>query len=479
MKHKIIYNDFAALADKNAVIPASGSSGYQKSENLLDEDKRSVINYATFESKGINLLDHNLYFAEESDNIGYVSTAISNSNRTLSPAVTVVIELSNGYYSAPGITFHFHQNYCTDFSVVWYKDGAEISSVSVGDCNSLDYYLSNSVSEFNKVAITFEKTETAFQFVKLSGIDLGQILEITDFFGAINVFCEISDDCSDLPGSTCDFEAQISESFLPQSEQELILYADDEFIGKFTVENAERNGVNRYVFECVNDAMKLNAELSAIEQGIYMGEEIANAITSASNVDIETGDYGQTELTGFLEETDARLATAMLAFGIGCFATTYKRKKLTLLKPRNRRNKVITANQILGEAKYKTNSPYSDLILKTFKNDFDTVDSELKYSNPSKRAYSSVGEKVYEEYSLVSDDESRFEEIKECGFYRNEITATIVLSDECVGDILTIETPYNGFKTGIIKSMDITFATAATAEIVIIERGYAANGGEG
>ena len=58
------------------------------------------------------------------------------------------------------------------------------------------------------------------------------------------------------------------------------------------------------------------------------------------------------------------------------------------------------------------------------------------------------------------------------------MTATIILTDERVGDIISIETPYNGIITGIIKSMDITLSTAITAEITLIERGYAANGGE-
>ncbi len=478
MKHKIIYNDFAALADKNAVIPAEGSSDYQQSTNLLDEDLRNVINYATFEAQGINLLDNTLYFAQDGDNCGFISAAASNSVRAFNPVISLVISLSNGLYSAPGITLHFWQNYCSDFSVAWYGDNVEIARHDVTNCNTLDYYIEKAVENFNKVIITFKKTETAFQFVKLKGIDLGRTREITKFFGAISVFHEISDDCSDLPAATCDFEATLTEDFSPQSEQEMFLYSDGALVGKFTVDNAEQNGANKYVFECSNDALKLEADFPAAPQEEYTAAALAKAITDVTNIDLDVSDFGETALTGFFEKGSARQACAMLSFALGCFTSSYKRKNLTFCKPRNRRNKIITAKQILGKAKYKTNSPYSALVLKTFNGSFDNVESELKHSNPTKKANSSVGEKIYEKYSLMSNAEQRFEEIKECGFYRNEITATIILKDEQVGDILSIETPHNGIKTGIIKSMDISYSTAVTAEIVIIERGYAANGGE-
>ncbi len=478
MEHKIIYNDFAALADRNASMPAEGSSDYQHCTNLLDEDLRNVLNYATFETKGINLLDNTLYFAQNADNCGFVSAATSNSVRELNPAVALVTALSDGYYSAPGITLHFWQNFCTEFSVAWYKDGAQIAASDVSDCNSLDYYIENAVEDFNKVVITFKKTETAFQFVKLKGIDLGKAREITKFFGAIGVFHEISDDCSDLPGATCDFEAILTEDFSPQSEQEMFFYSDGTLVGKFTVDNAEQNGAHKYAFECSNDAMKLEADFPATPQGEYTVNELAQTVADVTNIDIDVSDFGETALTGFFEKGTARQACAMLSFAAGCFASSFKRKKLTFCKPRNRRNKIITANQILGEAKYKTNAPYSAIVLKTFNGSFDNIENELRHINPAKKANSSVGEKIYEKYSFMSDAEHRFEEIKECGFHRNEITATIVLKDEQIGDILSIETPYNGIKTGIIKSMDISYSTAVTAEIVIIERGYAENGGE-
>ena len=79
---------------------------------------------------------------------------------------------------------------------------------------------------------------------------------------------------------------------------------------------------------------------------------------------------------------------------------------------------------------------------------------------------------------MISDLNSRLAELKESGFEFNEVNARIELEDEEPGDILSIETPYNGVVTGIIKSMQINIGHKVTAEITLIERGYAANGGK-
>ena len=477
MNHKIIYNDFAPLAADNATVPADGSSAYQSGGELLNEDKRDTLNYASFEGRGINLADGSMSFAESEDNLGFVSSAISGANRRFSNAVRLVISLSGGVYPAPGITFHFWQNYCTKVSIKWLNN-SELLSEKTFYPTSLDFYGENAVNRFNKVIIDFEETETAFQFVKLSGIDLGRTVEITKFFGAIHVYKEISPDCSDLPGSTCEFEAR-AEGFSPQEAQELYLYTDGELIGKFSVDTVESSGQNRFNFECSNDVMRLDgAPFSALSQGNYTAAQIAAKIKEASNITVDTGDFSETAVSGFIESgKKARLALAMLSFATGCFVAS-DGKLLKLLKPRNRRNKLIGSNRIFGEAKYKPSAPFSALTMTTYSGNFDTVKSNHKYSNPAKRANSSVGKKEYDKYSLIGNTENRFEEIKESGFYRNEVTATIIPTDERVGDIISIETPYNGIITGIVKSMDITLPTAITAEITLIERGYAANGGE-
>lgn len=476
-KNKIIYNDFAALADENATVPAAGSSEYQSGGELLNSDNRSPINFASFEGQGINLLDPSLVFAEEGDSLGYVSEGISTGSKAVN--IQLIIDLAEYSYSAPGITFYFHQNYCSKVFIEWMKDSSLVDSATAYP-NALTYYFDRKVEDFNKIILTFTQTETAFQFVKLAGIDLGRTRDITKFFGTISVFSEIAPDCADLPGATCDFEALLAEDFTPQSEQEIYLYSANELMGKFIVDNATPSGNGRYVFECSDEIMRLDGSpFPELPQGSYSVDELAEKIKSASNIDVDTADFGEKSLTGFVQkDKSSRYAAAMLAFGAGCFITSSGRKKLSLCKPRNRRKKVIGSNQIIGKATYKQKTPCSAIILQTFSNDFDTVADTRAAINPLRKASDSVGEKLYADYSLMSDADSRFNELLETGFFWNEIEADIILKDEKIGDILRIETAHNGIKSGIIRSMDISLSTAATAHIVIIERDFAAEGVE-
>ncbi len=470
-ENKIIYNDFAALADKNSIAPSVGSSEYQNSNSLLSGNDRNIINYASFEGRGINLLDPSLVFADEGDSVGYISEAISAQSKDID--VSIVVDLSNGYYSAPGITFHFHKNFCTELSVEWQKDGETVDSADVFP-DSLIYYFEKQVDEFNRIILTFKKTETAIQFVKLSGIDLGKTREISQFYGAISTFFEIAPDCSDVPGATCDFEAQISENFIPQSEQEIYLYSAGELIGKFIVDNITPQGSDRYLFECSDEILKLEeSDFEALSYGEYTAELIAEKIKAFSNIDIDTAEFSEMILAGFVEaDKSSRLAALMLSFGTGAFISSMGKKSLTLLKPRNRTDKLIGANQIIGTPTYRQISSFSIIGLKVFLNSFDTVKEEKSKANPSRKANDKISSQIYDEYSLMSDSEKRFAELLQLGFKQNEIEADILLTDERVGDILSIETKYNGIKTGIVKSMDISFSTLPTAHVVIIERSF-------
>lgn len=476
--NKIIYNDFAPLAEQNATVPAVGSSDCQSSGELLNEEKRDILNFASFEGQGINLTNSELSFAEDGDNLGFVSSAISGGSRQLSPAVELIIELAGGVYSAPGITFHFWQNYCTKVTVKW-LNGSELLSEKTFNPIELDFYGENPVDGFNKVIIKFEETETAFQFVKLAGIDLGQTIEITDFYSDIEIFTEISPDCSDVPAATCDFSAEIP-NFSPERAQALYVYRDDKLFGKFIVDNVTPSGKDVFTFECSNDIMRLDgSSFPAISQGTYTAESLAQKIKNASNITVDTVSFGSTRLTGFIEaDNSSRFAAAMLSFGTGCFLTGYGSKNLRLIKPTNKRHTVITSDRILGYAEYKKNSAYSKIILCSFSDDFNNMTAQIEYSNSSKKANDINGEKIYNQYSMISDLNGRLAELKESGFEFNEVNARIELENENPGDILSIETPYNGVITGIIKSMQINIGNKITAEITLIERGYAANGGE-
>lgn len=487
--NKVIINDFAPLADKNATVPAAGSSPYQSGGDLLNGNARELIDYASFTGLGLNLLNPDLELAEASDNIGYVSSACSNASGVLSPSVDIVIDLSGAYYSAPGITFHFWQNYCTEVIVSWYKDNELISSktfyptptANKVNPNMLTYYGENAVDNFSKIILSFTKTENAYQFVKLAGIDLGKIREITDFHTNISVFTEIDPDCADVPGSTCDFTAA-TDDFKPQNMQELYVYGgkNEKLFGKFIVDRAPSIGKNRFSFECSDDVLKMEKPTVPQKlQGVWTVEELNAEIKESSNVDIDCGEYSASELNGFIEaDKSARLSATMISFGLDCILSGFGSKTLSYRKLRNRKDKIISSSQILGKAEYTPIAPYTQISLNQYSESFDNIEASRSEAKADKRATDAANPLSFDQYSLMKDIDVRFSELKAAGFYRNEITARIEYIDEAPGDICRIETPYDGVKTGVIKSLDISIGHKITAQITMIERDFINDGGE-
>lgn len=484
--NKVVINDFAPNAQNRASVPAAGSSDYQSAGELLDVNARDTICYASFEAEGIDLLNSDLVFAESGDNTGYISLGQSNSKREFDAEdgsyIQIFIVMSGGYYSAPGITFHFWQHYCTKIMIDWrdYSTG-EYKSSKTFYPDSLNYFCDNYVENFNVIRIRFYATEVPYQFVKLSGIDLGRTREITDFVSNIEIFTEIDTNCADTPGSTCDFVARITD-FKPQDMQELYVYGgkDEKLFGKFIINRAPTVGKNIYSFECSDEIVKLqNSAFSEKNQGSYTVAAIADEIKESSNIDIDCGEYADTVLTGFIEkDKTSRLAATMISFASRTFLTGFGSKTLRLKKARELRYKLISASQILGKPEFTNIIPYTKIVLNQYENEFgDPVksSSKTKWGNVS-----GINDSlIFDRYSLISDFDKIFDDVVSSCFDRSEITARILYQGEEPGDVCAIETPYDGIKTGIIKNMSVSIGHRITATIKMIERDFSSEGGEG
>lgn len=489
--NKIIINDFAPGADRNVTVPAAGSSPYQSCGNLLNVELRDkIINYATLENRGFNLLDEKLILAEEGDYLGYISSEISTASKYLTPAVDIVLDLANGLYSAPGITLHFWQNYCTEVNISWYRDAELISSETFypapkpneSNPNLLTSYFEYEVEYFNKVVLRFIKTENPYQFVKLAGVDLGRTREITDFHSNISIFAEIDPDCADLPASTCDFMAVVKD-FKPKGMQEIYVHGgkEEKLFGKFIIDRVCSEGYKRYSFECSDEIIKMeNSTVVPKEQKCWPVPALVLTLEESSNITMNIDAALTAELNGFFESNkSAREFAAMISFGSGYIISGFGRNMLTFKKLRNRRDKVISSSQILGKAKYTPVIPYTDILLVKYVDSFDTVQASLSAQNTENRASNIKNILSFDKYSLMKNIDNRFSEIIQAGFERNEITARIEYVDEEPGDICRIETPYDGIKTGVIKNIDISIGrNKITAQITMIERDFIDDGGE-
>lgn len=467
--NKIVYHNFAPKTAENAAF-SSESSSFENTVSLIEESE--PVNFASFENAGIDLLDTSLCLASDSDNVGFVSSEISGADRSFpNGGIKLVFDL-NGSYSGPGITLHFWQNICPAVTVEFFKDGESLFSGTFRPTSS-DFFCEAPAERYNRLILTFAESEIPYQFVKLKSLDFGKTSEITEFFGAINIFEEIKPDCSDLPCDTCDFEAIIPRDITPQVGQNFFVHRGAECFGKFTTEKLTEDVERRFSFEASDDKKTLgNSSFPSFSASTVTVDFLLNEIYKCADISVDNGGFGDTELTGFIKsDSNARYAAAMLSMGGGFFISSARNKKLRLFKSRDRRANVITSDRIFDRAEYIKNAPYTSIkLLVHGGSEFDnntatpyTVKNEAVNSNIA------VKELTLDKYSLFADPKTRLAEIAAIGFERNEIRAEIILDGEMPGDLVCIETPH-GTKTGIIESLDISLqGTETTADIVIIE----------
>lgn len=465
---KVIYNDFAPLAAVNGTVPAQGSSAYQRGGDLLNEDKRDIINYASLEGRGIDLNDYSLALADSADNTGYISAVVSTKAAQLTNS-RLVIDLGDKSYSAPGITLHFYKHVCKKVKITWYSGSNKLGSELTFEPATLDFFCGNPLSGFNRIVIDFLETQTSQQLVKLTGIDIGQTHVITEFYGGVNIVDEITVDCADLPGGECKFEAKITD-FAPQQKQNFTVNFNDRCLGKYTVDKLTLKGVDKYEIEASNDVMQLgNTTTPALSQGSRTVANISAAIETASKISIDYGTLGETSLTGFIEQgKTARYAAAMLSFALGKHIIGMDGKKLKLVGFRDN-GTIISGNRIFDLATYEQGDRYTAISLSTFSGSFNSTPTVLTAENPNVKSNDSTNVLTYDKFSLVSNASERFAELCAFGYSRNKVKAKIIVNDERIGDIVKIETPYNGLVRGVITLMDINIFGRAVADIEITE----------
>lgn len=467
--NKVIFNDFTPLAAENSISPAEESSAHQSSADLLNIEDRDNINFASFDGDGINLLDTSLEFAVSGDRCGYVSDAVSSADQTIDHQV--VIEFENGAYNCEGITFHWLQEPCRTATVTFYDEDDGIIASSELISQSLDQYFPVPAEDFVKIIIEISQTELPFQFIKLAGIDLGKEREITEFTSPIEVYHEIVPDCSDLPGSTCDFTALIIDGIIPSEHQDIFVTADGQMIGKFKITDITRISDSEYSISCDDDTVRLeSAPIDAMASStIRTVKNITDAIKSASGISVDAGEYGSDIVSGFLDaDQNCRIAAAMLSFATGLFLSSAFSKRPRLF-PMIDLGRMIEADQIAGDALFSRKAEPSKLHLVKYDGSFDSIDDAREISNPNSEG-GNISVSPYEDYSMMNDIDDKAQELANIAFNTSEVNAAIFWSGEKIGEKVKIVTKYDGIKEGIIKAMDLSIDVEVIASITIATR---------
>ena len=143
-------------------------------------------------------------------------------------------------------------------------------------------------------------------------------------------------------------------------------------------------------------------------------------------------------------------------------------KKLKLVGFRDN-GTIISGNRIFDLATYEQGDRYTAISLSAFSGSFNSTPTVLTAENPNIKSNDSTNVLTYDKFSLVSNASERFAELCAFGYSRNKVKAKIIVNDERIGDIVKIETPYNGLVRGVITLMDINIFGRAVADVEITE----------
>lgn len=391
------------LINGAAVNENGGYRAYHSPTYSEDISGAGVVNYATLEAFGFRI-DDAFVFADDTDNLGYLSERQTNANSVSAAGRTAMEVTTEDPCTSGGITIQFFQNPCVNFDIQFWGEGGSVGYVEVRSNSDMEVFIP-CAAPFTTVTITFLRSVYPNSFFKIRTITYGRIYSLTKFFGGINIFEEIAPDCGDIPAATCDFEALLEDQFTPEKGQPVEVYHNSELLGRFFVDEAEKVSPDRFTFACCDSTYLLDSTpFTALEQGLHSSADIISEIEENANTNIEGNE--SYDLFGFIEpQSTCRAALAMVAFAQQKIVTTERSSAIRMIDPPSSVSSFIGSDRILGKAIYKEKAPYTRLGWYIYENSFDgeNLMTVLFARNPM-AGRSQPNQKSFSQYSLAKPD---------------------------------------------------------------------------
>ncbi|MBQ0090291.1 MAG: hypothetical protein KBT27_13275 [Prevotellaceae bacterium] len=446
--------------------------------DLINHRSNHVGNYAALDGMGIDLTDATKTLATTSDNIGAVSSIATVENGRWSgsrPRITIVLD--EKYDLTKGISVWQHSlNDCSEELLIIYydEDNEELArEITVyEELNGKAYNHANMIG-YEVKSVTIEPTALTrnaqgFSTLKIDGVDFGSSVSISNIIGDVVVYGEIKLTKDDLPACSCDITV-LSEYNEPQEGQSFELISDS-YIGQFIIDSVSREGQNIYQISATDVTKKLDESIYNSTDGFtqYQGYE---SLLENTNV-IWSSEYKQDDVEGYLKSgVTNRQVLAMYCAAANCYISAWKDVKgihaFTIDSDVKSR---IMSDRILGNSIYNKISPYKGVYLE--------IEVDAKYitilnSNVSQN--NSAGYYKVTDLSLIPHDDSLIyanDQRITAGHIMeylngNEVTADIVYEGENIGDVVEIETAFNGNKKVVIESIQLTIGSNSTIASIV------------
>lgn len=355
MALKLVYKDVAPEAKQDIEsIEFSQSNPKLSDMSVLLLDNIKPVRYATMEENQWRLDGTYNYMTEH--NVPFISKAISNETITdtekglyyaLNPMCRITRIFRNKHKSS-GISFVFdYPDYCGKLTVIWYNDEKQVGSATAYP-DSTEYYIEYPVEAFNKITITFNGMNKPNRYLKVWSIDDGtnRIYTNKDVL-SIDILEEISLISEKIPSNTLDLTLKntTDTDLMFQKNQPFTVYNNDDIVGVFYIDNAERPG--KYTYSIHAQDYKGVLENNLFYGGIYVDElagKIIEDIFEDENILLEIDDATyNTKLSGYLKIDTKRSALMQVLFATCSVCNTAGTDKFKIFKLPNNSKQIDSA----------------------------------------------------------------------------------------------------------------------------------------
>lgn len=455
METRIIYEDVSINAKEESTPSVNEAQAFSDIQRFK-LDTATTTTYATLENNAW-VLDGSLTVMDEPTDISWWTQSLSDADGIFDVAPTLEITFS-GYQTTVGLSLEFDRAFPQLVVVQWYQNSTLLDTKEFMP-NSVKYFCSNVVSDFNKLVISFNSMSEPYRFLKMVNIIYG----ISRTFGSnelrsVTLFEQISLTSEQIPIDTLDFTIvnQDNVAYSWQQQQQLKLYKDNDFVGLFFLDKTERATQNVWKIQTQDYLGVLDNMMFA--GGTYTNQTVSNIVQAImGNIPYEVDPtIGAKTLSGTLETCTCREALLQVAFATSSLVDTKRSDKVKIFPMDNTLKRTVTAENIYDGVSFNTESDVTEVRL-TLNN--DTTISKRNPILPSNALDNIL------EFSGVFCDSSNGQAILD-NLYDYYVTngnsstdMKYIAESDMVGDKIEYETEYLGNRLGRIVEMRYTFNT--------------------
>lgn len=422
-------------------------------------------------------------------------------------------------------------DYANHINVQWYGDNELISSMDFNP-DDTKYFCSNYVMFYDKIVITFLSTSKPHRPVFLTRIDYGIYREfLSDEVREISCLQEINAISENISINTMNFTVRTKSSvpFDLQKKQKLSLYFNGGLIGNFYLKNGAKKSKADYYMDS-HDALGI-LDGNEYPGGIYTGQLVPDVIAGIFDGEdfnyLIADDFDNIPLYGYIPYTTKRNALVQIAFAIGAVADTSNYDGVVIYPKQEETTGEFTSVEVFDgltlehsdvvtgvrltvhdyQPSEETAEIYkgildgtAEVIFTEAYHDLSVTGGTIDASGDNYAYVTGTGDEVvltgkkYNHYTTtvikensniaynknikeVSDAtlvyngnaETVLERVYEYYQRAENVVCDVLLDDKVIGQVVDIDTDYDGVKTGTIESVSYGFAGSIKAEVTIHE----------